>query len=182
MKHIYNYIIWFSYMLFCCFSVSAQEKTVDINWMSWEEALAANEKEPRKMFIDVYTEWCGWCKNMDKGTFLEPAFVKEINENFYAIKLDAELHEDLEFRDHKFSLVTIRRRSTHQLAYAMLDGRMSFPSFAYLDENYARIMKTSGFKGVNEIMSELQYVSSEAYLTNTYKEYKKEAKNSALKH
>ena len=46
-------------------SMTAQK----INWMSMEEALAAQEKQPKKIFMDVYTTWCGPCKLLDRNTF-----------------------------------------------------------------------------------------------------------------
>ena len=40
-----------------------------INWMSMDEALAAQKTTPKKIFMDVYTTWCGPCKMLDKNTF-----------------------------------------------------------------------------------------------------------------
>ena len=53
-------------------SLSAQEK---IKWMSFGEALKAQKKEPRKIFMDVYTDWCGPCKLLDKNTFQNPCLL-----------------------------------------------------------------------------------------------------------
>ena len=50
--------------------------------MGFEEAVAKSEKAPKKLFIDVYTDWCGWCKKMDKTTFAETEVAKYINENY----------------------------------------------------------------------------------------------------
>ncbi|MGV3585410.1 MAG: thioredoxin family protein, partial [Adhaeribacter sp.] len=61
-----------------------------INWLSLEEAAVLNKKEPRKMVIDVYTDWCGWCRKMDQSTFSDPEVADYVNKNFYAVKLDAE--------------------------------------------------------------------------------------------
>ena len=49
-----------------------------VNWMSFEEAVEKSKKEKRKIFIDVYTDWCGWCKVMDKNTFSQPVIAKYI--------------------------------------------------------------------------------------------------------
>ena len=66
----------------------AQETPV--KWMSFEQAIEKSKTEKRKIFIDVYTDWCGWCKVMDKNTFSETQVAKILNEMFYPVKLDAE--------------------------------------------------------------------------------------------
>ena len=60
--------------------VSARGKKSGINWISLEEAQRLNEKEPRKIIIDLYTSWCGWCKKMDASTFAHPVVAKYVNE------------------------------------------------------------------------------------------------------
>ena len=37
-----------------------------IAWLTWEEAIEMNKKAPRKIVVDIYTEWCGWCKRNTK--------------------------------------------------------------------------------------------------------------------
>jgi len=44
----------------------------NVNWMSMNEALAAQEKKPKKIFMDAYTDWCGPCKTLDKKTLNHP--------------------------------------------------------------------------------------------------------------
>ena len=67
---------------------------VAIKWYTWDEAIALNAKNPKKIFIDLYTEWCGYCKKMDANTFKDPEVAKYMNEHFYAVKFDAEQHGD----------------------------------------------------------------------------------------
>ena len=52
-----------------------------VKWMTFEEAIEAQKTEPRLVFVDVYTDWCGWCKKMDAGTFNQSDVAKLLNEN-----------------------------------------------------------------------------------------------------
>ena len=70
---------------------SAQE----IKWMSMNDALAAQKKTPKKIFMDVYTTWCGPCRLLSEKTFKNKDLVKYINDNFYAVKFNAEGNEEV---------------------------------------------------------------------------------------
>ena len=77
--------------IFTTLNLNAQTTTKDkINWMSFEEAVKLNETKPKKIFIDVFTDWCGWCTKMDQTTFVDKDVVAYMNENFYAVKFNAE--------------------------------------------------------------------------------------------
>lgn len=159
-------LLTFACLLFTA-SVSAQ-----IDWLSWEEAVARSEQEPRKMIVDVYTDWCGWCKRMDKTTFEDPAVVDYVNENFYAVKLNAEQREPIRFDNHEFTYdATLSRRGVHTLAVALLDGRMSYPSIVYLDQEQKRITISPGFKAAEALLQELTYVGGDHFKRQTYQDY-----------
>ena len=85
---------------------NAQEK---IQWMSIEEAyaLTLTESTPKKIFIDVYTDWCGWCKRMDKATFQNPEVAAYMNAHYYNVKFDAEQKESIEMNNKTISGETI---------------------------------------------------------------------------
>ncbi len=142
-------------------SVDTPTTPVDdtIQWLSWEEAMEAMSDSPKKMFVDVYTEWCGWCKRMDANTFTDPAVIEFMNENFYAVKFDAEDRDDAAFQGRTLVFrPDAGRRGVHELAYVLLNGRLGYPSFVYLDENQNSVKVSPGYKTPDVLLSEMQSI------------------------
>lgn len=108
-----------------------------VNWYTWEEAVEASKTEPKKVFVDIYTDWCGWCKKMDKSTFNNPKVAEYLNANYYPVKLNAEQKEDIVFQGHVFKYVPgTRGRGYHQLAGALLEGKLRYPTVIFLNEEF----------------------------------------------
>ena len=157
------------FALFIVFSYAIQAQ--EIKWMTWEQAAAANEKQPRKIFVDVFTDWCGWCKRMDATTFKDPAVVAIMNEKFYAVKLNAEQKESILWKDQEFKWMPGGRAGFHKLAYDLLDGKLSFPSFVMLDGSFSRIAISPGYKTGDAFVKELKFAAEEHYKTTTWQQY-----------
>lgn len=153
---------------------TVEEKAPDvITWYSWEEAIKLSETTPKKILVDVYTDWCGWCKKMDNETFTNPEIIELVNKYFYAIKLDAEQKQNITYKDVVFKFNPDHgRKGAHELAVSLLDGRMGYPSLVYLDENQNRITISPGYKVVDGLKQELAYISEGHYATMTFEEYK----------
>lgn len=157
-------------------TVIAEEGGDAVKWYTWEEAIAANKKKKKKIFVDVYTEWCGWCKRMDKTTFSDPDVVKHMNDKFYCVKLDAEQKDDINYGGNTYKyLANYGRKGIHQLAYTLLDGRMSYPQYVFLDENEGKLIVSKGYKKKDDFMKELKYISTNSYKKTSLDTYK--AKN-----
>jgi thioredoxin-related protein len=147
----------------------AQETQNQINWMTWEEATAQHKidlanyndatipKEaktpPKKVYIDLYTSWCGWCKKMDQSTFKDPVIVNIMNKYYYPVKMDAERSGPIDFNGHTFvNPDPGKSRSTHQFAASILDYQLSYPSYVILDENLQRIVIYKGYLQVDDLL------------------------------
>jgi thioredoxin-related protein len=160
---------------------SVPASTSKIKWMDIEEAAALNQKKPRKIFIDMYTDWCGWCKKMDATTFINPVIVEYMNANYYAVKFNAERKDTVNFNGKMYvNPNPSGTRSSHQLAQELLAGRMSYPSFVMLDENLNRITTVPGYRKAPEFESILNYIGGNAYKTQKWEEFSVTFKGTAV--
>jgi thioredoxin-related protein len=147
----------------------AQEK---VKWYSIEEAIQLASQEPRVLVIDVYTDWCGWCKRMDKETFADPAVAEVMNKHFYPVKLNAEGKEDIVIGDKTFKFVDNGRRGYHEIAAVVTKGRLSYPTISYVDDQGRVLEAAPGYKTADQFKVYLAYYSADAYKTQTFDDFK----------
>lgn len=165
MKNIITLILL---VVSACF-VQAQE----INWMSMNEALEAQEKEPRKIIMDAYTTWCGPCKMLDKNTFSNKDVIEYINENYYAVKFNAEGEEKIHYKENEFTNPGFDpekkgRNSTHQFALAM---RVSgYPTLVFFDEEAQLIAPVTGYRTPQQLELYLKLFATDDYKNLNSKE------------
>jgi uncharacterized protein YyaL (SSP411 family) len=68
-------------------------------WYSFDEGYNKAVKEDKIILIDAYTDWCGWCKVMDKKTYTQASVIEYLNENFVCVKLNPEVEKEYKFAD-----------------------------------------------------------------------------------
>tara|TARA_B110000027_G_scaffold21640_1_gene23080 strand:+ start:3385 stop:3945 length:561 start_codon:yes stop_codon:yes gene_type:complete len=144
-----------------------------IIWISWDKMMQQRDSDSikKKVFIDLYTSWCGWCKRMDGTTFSDPVIVNYIKNNYYTVKFDGETKDTIVFNNHSFynsdpsytKPNPNSRGKAHWFAHSILDGKLSYPSYVLLDENLTRLMVYQGFKKVDEMLGILLFFGNNQY-------------------
>ncbi len=84
-------------------AIGLKAQDSEINWLTFEEALSAQKQSPKKIMMDVYTNWCGPCKLLDKQTFHNKNLVNYVNEKFYAVKFNGESKSSITYNGQNFS-------------------------------------------------------------------------------
>ncbi|OWY19764.1 DUF255 domain-containing protein [Sphingobacteriales bacterium UPWRP_1] len=147
-----------------------------INWIGIEELEAKMKQEPRKVVVDLYTDWCGWCKRMDKATFQHPDVADYINKNFYAVKFNAENPNTISFNGKQWEFMQNGRRGTNRLAATLIlgenaTGRIGYPTIAFMDENLQRINAFPGYKTPDKFEALMKYIAQNEYKKQSLEQF-----------
>ena len=139
-----------------------------IQWMSLGEALKAQQQEPRKIIMDVYTDWCGPCKLMDKKTFGNPYVIDYINTHYYAVKFNAEGQEEIQFYGNTFTNPKYNperkgRNATHQFTQFL--GVTGYPTVVFLSEMGDLITPVVGYHTPQQLELYLKMIKQGDYQT-----------------
>lgn len=157
--------IFFAFIFFSA-PKSASSQPV-VNWITMDQALELHRSNPKKIFVYIQTSWCGWCRRMESETFAHPVIVEYLNTHFYAVKFDAEDTKPITFRGVTYSNDGAgQRRSPHGFALAILQGRLSFPSVAFFDEQLHLITSLPGFRNPARMEPLLVFINDNVFETN----------------
>lgn len=149
----------------------AKKADKEIHWLNWDEVQVKMKEEPKFVWVDIYTDWCGWCKHMDKTTFSNPQVIEYMNKHFYSVKFDAESTESVRFMGQMFEFDPSIK--AHKLAAMLMNGRMSYPTSVLMAENFQSPSPLPGYLKVDQIELYLRFFGDGHYKKETFVDYQK---------
>jgi thioredoxin-related protein len=136
-----------------------------VHWMTLAQALATQKKEPKKILIDFYADWCSPCKDMEKNTFNHPEIAKIINDNFYAVRFESDGNETVMFAGRTFTNPDYKgkkgKNPLHQFSKYM--NINIIPTMVFLDEKFEPITSLSGALKAKEVEPYFTMIASNDY-------------------
>ncbi|WP_299105070.1 thioredoxin family protein [uncultured Tenacibaculum sp.] len=134
-----NILLFFLFGYFT-FTVIAQQKQ-QVNWISFEQLDDSLAVKPKKVFISFYADWCVYCKKMNKVAFKNPDVINVLNSEYYAVKMDSETKNTIEFEGRVYTNKEIgkNRNPIHQIPLLLASRKnrpFSLPATIILDKTF----------------------------------------------
>ncbi len=141
-----------------------QEAKDEIAWKTIGEAMAEGASMKKMVLLDVYTDWCGWCKRMDKATYSDPAVREYMASKFVAGKMNPDKEGKITFKGKEMSY----REFSRSL------GISGYPATAFFTEEGEVLTVVAGYFGPEDFLKLLTFLGEGHYKTTEWENYKKQ--------
>ena len=135
-------------VLLCAFAAPGRGGDSEVAWKGWDAGLRQARQLKRPVLVDVYTQWCGWCKRMDRDVYARPEVRDYLNRRFVTIKLDAEASEPASYDGRAFT-------SRSLAAHFRVTG---YPTTLFLRSDGEHLVNVPGYVPADKFLLVLRYV------------------------
>jgi thioredoxin-related protein len=146
-----------------------------LKWMNLEQAAASLQKEKRPVLIDLYTDWCGWCKVMDKKTYSNKNVAQYVQDKFYPVKVNAESKDAITWNGKTYHFNSDYR--SNEFAVYVTRGRLEFPTTIIIP-NDGEPQAIPGYLEPKELELIVKYFGEGGYGKVPFDEFQKSFKAS----
>jgi len=149
------------------------EKT---KWMTLREASDSLKKEKRPILVDLYTDWCGWCKVMDKKTYSHKQVSQYLGQKFYAVKIDAESRQAIEWNGKSYLFNA--QYKTNEFALYLTQGQLSYPTTVIIPVDGTAPQAIPGYLEPKDFEMIVKYFGEGHYGKTPFPQYQRSFKSS----
>jgi thioredoxin-related protein len=142
---------------------SSTQKADTLIWYRYDEGLAKAKKEKKHVMVAFYTNWCGWCKRMDKITYADEKVKKVLTGSYVTIKVNAESKEQVQVDGKKIT----------EKELAQQFRARSFPTTWFLKQSGDKIAPYLGYVDATAFVNVLNFIKDDLYDKMTFEEYMK---------
>ncbi|MDZ4669086.1 MAG: DUF255 domain-containing protein [bacterium] len=132
-------------LLLFTFTFSSFKGDDEIKWLDFNKGYELAKKKNKMMLVDVYTEWCGWCKRMDRDAYAKPNIIGIVNSDFVAVKFNPEIKDITYHYEGK-------NYTGEQLAGVISNYQISgYPTTIFMYPKGKKMEVMSGYKNADQL-------------------------------
>jgi thioredoxin-related protein len=143
-----------------------------VQWLTFKEAQEKNKSFQKPFLVDIYTDWCGWCKVMMRTTYSNPGLAAYINQNFWPVKFNAETKDTIEFNGKIYKPLSPAPRTPHELALFFLGQSLSYPSTVFMANEFQYRLLSQGYLKEQDIEPFLVFFAENVWRTTPFEEFR----------
>lgn len=156
--------------------VMAFRKNEATEWISLDQAQVNLKSEKRPVLIDLYTDWCGWCKVMDKKTYSNRKVSEYLKQKFYTVKVNAESEKEIRWMGKQYGFNS--RYKTNEFALYLTRGQLSYPTTVIIPTDGSGPQAIPGYLPPSDFELIVKYFGEGQYGKVPFEEYRKNFKKS----
>ncbi|TMQ67669.1 MAG: DUF255 domain-containing protein [Candidatus Eisenbacteria bacterium] len=126
----------------------AHSEDTPLAWRDWDSGFKEARRQKRIVLVDVYTDWCGWCRRMDRDVYSRPEVREYLQRTFVTVKLDAEADK----------LGLYQGKAATWRALAAQFGVNGYPTTVFLRPEGEYITRVPGYVPAERFLDVLRYI------------------------
>lgn len=141
---------------------SAPDDSTGFRWRDLGAALEEAKQAGRPIVVDVYTDWCGWCRRMDRDTYSAREVRSYLADTFVPVRMNAEASSRVTYKGDEVSYRQVA--SNFRVT--------SYPTTVFLDSDGTYIVAASGYMKPRDFLTVLRFIGDGHYKKKSWEQYR----------
>jgi thioredoxin-related protein len=127
---------------FFALTIAVSAWAVPVSWEgNFEQALQKAKTGKKLVMVDIYTDWCGWCKRLDRDVYANGPVAEKLAKDFVSVKINPE-----------------KSAASAQLARQF--GTRGYPHIVFTDADGKKIGEIRGYVGPEAFLKQLEQLTA----------------------
>jgi uncharacterized protein YyaL (SSP411 family) len=141
-------LAFLAFLLYSSFTNVGKE----LKWLDWNTGYPLAKKTNKIILVDAYTDWCGWCKKMDRDTYTDSKIIEALNKDFIIVKFNPEI------ADVEYNLDGVKISGRELFAQLTQGKSTGFPTTYFIQPNKKQIQVAAGYLGPEDFLKVLDQI------------------------
>jgi thioredoxin-related protein len=135
----------------------------EVKWRTFDAGMTEAKQTGKKVLLDIYTDWCVWCKRLDQNVYSDPAVASYMTKYFVPVKLNAESDAKVHYKDSTYT----------SAAFAQGLGVTGYPTILFLDTKGDPIDRLGGYVEAPKFLPIIRFIGEDYFKKMSWEDFQK---------